>query len=259
MMSFWKKRKISRLKDQIVKDPELLLEQKEVALSRLAEKERELAPFSLETVTEQSQDIFQTLLPTLVGQVQVKRLKNRNDMIREMRTTLTELAETKKAWVRLKNIDAEIAVDQALAYQTVVEKKAAHAKNMAELKQKEQMARLESERDLRRHELLMLELDAKAKQLNEELTSDPPKKKTPEEELFEKFKLDLLELEHEFKLEKLIAVKEQAGKVKTDDSDEKYNRMWRYLQDLEEEGADTKTLQMVRKMVNREFDFMRDD
>ena len=157
-MNFWKKRKVKKIRAEIVEDNELLPEQKEYALTRLDEKERAL--FQPKTIANQTQTIFESLLPTIVGQVQLKRLQTRNDMIREMRTTLNELAETKKSWVRLKNIDAEIAVEQALAYQVQLEKEATHRQKMAETKKGWRQAEQATEESELQHRLKMAKLKA---------------------------------------------------------------------------------------------------
>ena len=156
-----------------------LEEEKASAVARL---EKANAPFQPEKIAEKNQAVFHSLLPEIFGQLQLKRLQTRNEMIREMRSNLDELAETKKSWERLKNIDAEIAVDQALIYQ----------KQMEVYKGK------------LRHELEMEKLQAELEDFRQE-RSDPPKPKTTEEqidELDEKHKIELQKTRHELEIEK---------------------------------------------------------
>ena len=214
-MKFFKKRKIKRIRAEIVEDNTLLLEQKEYALARLDEKER--AIFQPEAIANQTQAVFENLMPTIVGRVQLKRLQTRNDMIREMRTTLNELAETKKSWVRLKNIDAEIAVEQALAYQEQLEKEATHHEKMAGLER----GRIQVEQDLEEsklsHKLRIAKLKAEFEDFEKSLSTEPEKPKSHEEQLAE------LERKHEFErrvVEMQLEIKELENSKKMNRGDE---------------------------------------
>lgn len=261
-MKLFKRRKIEKIRAEIVEDNQLLPEQKEYALARLDEKER--AIFQPETIANQTQAIFENLLPTIIGQVQLKRLKTRNEMIREMRATLNELAETKKAWARLTNIDAEIAVDQALAYQAQQEKEGAHQKAMAKLRSEKKEIEQRDERDELRHSVDKLKLEMELEALKKKRTEGDPKEKTLDEklrEIEERLTLDKSEIRGALELRQLRHDFEQATEYQGNEAAKLdiYERLRSRVKSLREQGVEDDTIRMIYELIDREFDFDRDD
>ena len=261
-MKFLKKRKIKKIRAEIVDDDDLLPEQKETALARLQQKEIEL--FQPDNIARQSQSIFQTLLPSIVGKVQLKRLETRNDMIREMRTTLNELAETKKAWERLKNIDAEIAVEQALAYQQQMETEAKHDKNMAEFRLGKKEIEQRSERADLQHSVDTLKLKMELETLRREQAEGPPKKKTLTEriqQIEDQITLDKKEVIGALLLKQLQRDFEQGAGQKENETInlERYERLRRQMKTLKEQGFDEDAIRQINAVIDHEFGFDRDE
>jgi hypothetical protein len=259
-MSFFKKRKIEKVRAEIVNDDELLPEQKETALARLNQKEREL--FCPDSIARQNQVISETMLPTIIGRVQLDRLKNRNDLIREMRITLDELAETKKSWERLKNIDAEIAVEQVLAYQAQVEKEAAHAKKMTEFKHGKKEIEQKSETADLRHAIGKLKLEMELEILQKKRDEEPPKEKTLEEktkELEEQLAFDKREIEGALLLKQIKQDFDQAVEHKGNESLklEIYERLRNNFKTLLDQGVENETISKLQKILDQEFGFDR--
>jgi hypothetical protein len=259
-MSFFKKRKIEKVRAEIVNDAELLPEQKEQALARLNQKEREL--FYTDKIAQQSQSISENMLPLIVGRVQLKRLKTRNEMIREMRITLNELAETKKSWERLKNIDAEIAVEQALAYQAQVEKEAKHAKTMVGLKFGKKEIEQKMERTDLWHAVEKLKLEMELEVLKKKRDEGPPKEKTLEEktkELEGQLVLDKKEIEGALLLKQIKQDFDQAVEHKGNESLklEIYERLRNNFKTLLDQGVENETVSKLQKILDREFGFDR--
>lgn len=190
--------KSKRLRQQILIDQDLTEDQRELALQRLGEKTQ---PFSALRIAEDSQGIFHQLLPKIAAEIQLKRLKTRNALIAEMRTTLDELAETKKSWERLKNIDAELAAEQFLTYQEQQEKEAEHGKQMLELERDGQKISQEMETANLRAQLEQEKLQGELEQLRAERGQSP---------LVEGSELEQLEVD--FKLKKRKAKLESAVK-----------------------------------------------
>ena len=212
-MKFWKKRKIKKIRAEIVHDPELLPDEKEYALQRLAEKERAL--FEPETIADQTQAVFNSLLPNTIGQIQLKRLETRNQLIREMQTTLDEVAKTKKAWERLKNVDAEIAAEQAAAYETRTEQQNEHQRKIAdsnasrtEAEERTAAAKQAIAESASRHDLKMAQLQAELKAFKKR-SSTEEKPKTHAQKLAE------LEKEHQLRRRKLEMELELIGMEKS--------------------------------------------
>ncbi|WP_035240817.1 hypothetical protein [Desulfobacter vibrioformis] len=260
-MKFFKKRKIKKIRAEIVNDDQLLPEQRETALARLDQKEMEL--FQPNNIASQSQSIFQTLLPTIVGKVQLKRLRTRNEMIREMRITLNELAETKKSWERLKNIDAEIAVEQALAYQAHQEEVAAHQKKMAQLQsEKKEIEQKSEEADLR-HSVNKLKLEMELEALKNKQAAGEPKEKTLDEKLREikdRLTLDKAEVKGARELRQIKREFEQDREQKGNEAVklEMYERLRSRISELKKQGAEDETIRQVYELLDQEFEFNRD-
>lgn len=207
-MNWFKKRKIKKLREEITTDAELLPDQKELALQRLDNKERQL--FSPDSIAQESQDLLQSLLPTIVGKVQVKRLQTRNEVIREIRTTLNELAETKKAWARLRDIDEEIAAEQVLRYMNHDMAQAQLGADTAKHHRERQKHEFGMEEDKLQHLKRVSELQAEIRDLKKKEEEEKSKaqtlgekKKALEEEFeFRKtrllLELELKQIEYEF-------------------------------------------------------------
>lgn len=262
MWPFSRQARLEKLRKAIEMDGDLTPEQKKTALTRLNDKEEGLTnrgdhPFGLEKIADENQKMFNSLLPDIVGRIQLKRLRTRNEMIQEMRRTLNELAETKKSWERLKNIDEEVAFDRMMAYQKGREAQDEHAKKIETLTRETAQIRRGKDQDKAEHELRMTELELKRAELENKKRNEPEPTKSQAELLKEEHELKKLRLTQELELEeiRLEAERKRGRGERAFDSMDNY----RAAEDaIKETGLTGEELKRAINRLRREFNFNRD-